>query len=216
VGVVVGGGIGAGTVALLTDPTASEEYQSLEKELQAAERSGSTERTSAVPSSSAAATSSPASDEPDVGEVGQIVSNRGVTLTVTGARVWDSIELNKSSYQAGSGYETWTPTAPDPGGKFVVVETHIVNNAMVGMDLTCSYPIRNVLVDTRDRQFDSIDSLHELRGNPECNYQLQPGFESDMIYVYLVPADAQIKGWAFSDATEMDGQNDWTAVRLTV
>jgi hypothetical protein len=33
------------------------------------------------------------------------------------------------------------------------------------MDLTCSYPIATAL----------IDSGHEVRGNPECNEQLQPG-----------------------------------------
>lgn len=217
VGLVVGGGIGAGTVALLNDPTESDEYQALHQDLQAAERSGSsTERESSAPSSTTTS-SSPASDEPDVGEVGQTVTNRGVTLTVTGAQVTEVIELNKSNYAPGSGYETYTPTPPDAGGKFIVVQTHIVNNAQVSMDLTCSYPIATVLVDVQDRQFDPIDSLHELRGNPECNDQLQPGFEADMTYVYMVPASAEIAGFAFADVTDFSNpNNDYTAVRLSV
>jgi hypothetical protein len=84
------------------------------------------------------------------------------------------------------------------------------------MALTCSYPIATVLVDDKDRQFDTIDNLSEVRGNLECNGQLQPGFEANMTYVYMVPAGAAIAGFAFSDATEMDGWNEWTAVRLTV
>jgi hypothetical protein len=73
-----------------------------------------------------------------------------------------------------------------------------------------------VLVDDRDRQFDTIDSLHEIRDNPECNVQLQPGFESDMTYIYMVPAGAKISGFAFRDASELGITNDFTAVRLTL
>lgn len=66
VGLVVGGGIGAGTVASLSDPTGSEEYQSLEDELRAAESSGSSaERESAAPSSTAAASSPRLGRPPD-------------------------------------------------------------------------------------------------------------------------------------------------------
>jgi hypothetical protein len=47
-------------------------------------------------------------------------------------------------------------------------------------------------VDDRDRRFDPINELYKFKGNLECNKQLQPGFEEDMAYVYLVPADAKI------------------------
>jgi hypothetical protein len=56
------------------------------------------------------------------------MTNEGVTLTVIGARVADIIELNQSNYQQGSGYETYTPVPPAAGGKYVIVDTHIVNN----------------------------------------------------------------------------------------
>ena len=164
----------------------------------------------------AAPSATPSPLAPAVGEVGQVVRNGGVTLTVTAARVADSIDMNESNYRPGSGFEKYTKTKPDAGGKFVVVETHIVNDAKVSMDLTCSLPISTVLVDAKDRNFDPIQDLYKLKGNPECNDQLQPGFETDMTYVYLVPIDAKITGWAFTDLTESLGNQDYTAVRLTV
>lgn len=140
--------------------------------------------------------------EPQIAAVGDTVTNGGITLTLVSAGSIDTIELNKSGYRPGSGYEDYTVTAPDPGGRFVAVQTHIVNNSRVSLDLTCSLPIDTILVDAQSREFDPIDSLHELRGNPECNDQLQPGFEADMTYVYLVPATAQVTGWVFADIAE--------------
>lgn len=151
-----------------------------------------------------------------IAQVGQTVSNRGVTLTVKAARAADFIEMNESGFRPGSGYEKYTRTTPDAGGKFIVIETHIVNNAKVSMDLTCSLPISTVLVDAQDRSFDPIRDLYKLKGNPECNDQLQPGFEADMTYVYLVPANALITGWGFKDSTEFLGSGEYTPVRLTV
>jgi hypothetical protein len=138
-------------------------------------------------------------------------------LTVTNAFVADTIELNKTNYAPGSGFEEYTPTAPDAGGKFVVVQTHVVNNAQISMDLTCGYPIATTVVDSQERQFDTIDSLYELRGNPECNDQLQPGFEADMTYVYMVPASAQIVAFGFADATDFSNPSaDYTGVQLNL
>lgn len=136
--------------------------------------------------------------------------------TVTSARTADFIELNESHYRPGSGYETYTKTKPDAGGKFIVVDTHIVNDGRTSMDLTCSLPISTVLIDSRNRDFDAIQDLYKLKGNPECNDQLQPGFEADMTYVYLVPVDAAITGWGFPDLTESLGNQDYTAVRFSL
>ena len=140
--------------------------------------------------------------EPQIAAVGDTVTNGGITLTLVSAGPVDTIELNESGYRPGSGYEDYAVTAPEPGGRFVAVQTHVVNNGRVSLDLTCSLPIDTILVDAQSREFDPIESLHELRGNPECNDQLQPGFEADMTYVYLVPTTAQVTGWVFADIAE--------------
>jgi hypothetical protein len=163
-------------------------------------------------------TSAPSpSPTPEPRSVGEQVSNGGITLTVKAARTASSIDLNESNYRPGSGFEKYTKTPAGDGAKFVVVETHVVNNAKTSLDLTCSLPVNTKLVDAQERQFDAIDSLYKLNGNPECNDQLQPGFESDMTWVYRVPSTANIIGWAFQDFTEFASASPsqkWTVVRL--
>jgi hypothetical protein len=46
------------------------------------------------------------------------------------ARTTDTIEMNESNFRPGSGYERYTKTESGGGVTFVVVETHVVNNAM--------------------------------------------------------------------------------------
>jgi hypothetical protein len=65
------------------------------------------------------------------------------------------------------------------------------------MDLTCSLPIVNTLIDDQGRRFDTIEDLGYIPGNPECNAQLQPGFKDDMQFVYRVPEDAKPIAWEF-------------------
>nr|WP_052477712.1 hypothetical protein [Kibdelosporangium sp. MJ126-NF4]CEL13444.1 hypothetical protein [Kibdelosporangium sp. MJ126-NF4]CTQ99133.1 hypothetical protein [Kibdelosporangium sp. MJ126-NF4] len=94
------------------------------------------------------------------------------------------------------------------------MKTHIVNNAKLSMDLTCSLPINTRLVDDQSRQFNSIEDLYKIKGNPECNKQLQPGFEADMTWIYEVPTSATIVTWGFEELTDPStiGTNQPTTV----
>jgi hypothetical protein len=170
----------------------------------------------APPPAARPATSPSSAPAPPLAQVGQTVSNGGITLTVTATRTVESIDMNQSNFRPGSGYETYTKTEPEQGGSFVVIETRIVNDGQSSLDLTCSWPIDAKLVDDRDRNFDPIDELYKLKGNPECNKQLQPGFEDDMSYVYLVPADAKIVTWGFRDVINPSGSSNFTQVHLNV
>jgi hypothetical protein len=170
----------------------------------------------APPPATHSATSPSPTPAIQLAQVGQTVSNGGITLTATAARTVESIDMNQSNFRPGSGYETYTKTEPEQGGTFVVIETHVINNGQSSLDLTCSWPIDAKLVDDRDRNFDPIDELYKLKGNPECNKQLQPGFEDDMTYVYLVPADAKIVTWGFRDVTNLSGSSTFTQVRLDI
>jgi hypothetical protein len=168
----------------------------------------------ATTAAAAPVTTKPTPTAPPSASVGQTVSNRGITLTVTDARAVDSIQMNESNFRPGSGYEKYTKTMPQAGGRFVSVTAHVVNNAKVSLDLTCSLPINTKLVDSQQRNFDAIDDLYKLKGNPECNDQLQPGFEADMTWVYLVPQAASVIGWGFQDTTDFSGTVDFTTVRF--
>ena len=156
------------------------------------------------------------SPTPEPNSVGEQVSNGGITLTVKAASTASTIELNESGFRPGSGYEKYTKTPAGDGAKFVVVQTHVVNNAKKSLDLTCSLPVSTKLVDDKERQFDPIGDLYKIKGNPECNDQLQPGFESDMTLIYRVPTTANVVGWAFQDFTEFASapSSQWTVVRL--
>jgi hypothetical protein len=173
---------------------------------------------SAIASASNPASAAPVaatSSAPAPRKVGDQVSNRGITLTVTAARAVDSVDVNETGSRPGSGYEKYTKKLPDAGGRFVMVQAHIINNAKVSLDLTCGLPITTKLVDAQQRNFDAIDDLYKIKGNPECNHQLQPGFESDMTWVYMVPISASVIGWAFQDTTALNGLGDYSTVAFS-
>jgi hypothetical protein len=147
-------------------------------------------------------------------QVGQTVTSGGITLTVKDARAVDSILMNESHFRPGSGYEKYTKTAPKEGGRYVTVIAHVVNNAKVSLDLTCSLPVQTKLVDAQARYFDAIDDLYKIKGNPECNDQLQPGFETDMTWAYLVPKGAAVVGWGFRDTTDLYNAGHYSTVQF--
>ncbi|MHA6631773.1 hypothetical protein ACU61A_40595 [Pseudonocardia sichuanensis] len=168
----------------------------------------------AIPSAVPVAPTLPA--EEASAEVGQAVSNGGITLTVTGARVVESVEMNESNFRPGSGYETYMETRPQQGAKFVMIQARIFNSGKSSIDLTCSWPVDAKLIDALDREFDPIDDLYKIKGNPECNHQLQPGFEAEMTYVHLVPETATIAAWSFRDTAELGSTGPATLVRVEV
>ena len=84
-------------------------------------------------------------------------------------------------------------------GAHVFVATAGTNNGQQSIDLTCGYPIANKLVDTQGRQYDSIDGLSQIAGNPQCNASVQPGFDFQMTWVYLVPPGATVAEFVFED-----------------
>jgi len=149
-------------------------------------------------------------------QVGERVSNLGITLTVTEVNAADSIPLNETNYPQGSGYETYTDTPAGPDAKYVTVKAHIINNTNKSLDLTCSLPIKTLLIDDTQQQFDPLPDLDKIQGNPDCNAPLQPGFESDMTWAYRVPANTHVTRWAFEDLTDMQGRNQYTGVRIQV
>lgn len=149
----------------------------------------------------------------DVASLGEAAENFGVELVVEKASITNSIPMNRSGYRSGSGSETYTDAKPDSGGKYLVVQTTFNNIGKVSKDLTCGYALAIQAVDTEDRVFDPIDNLYEYKGNPECNAQLQPGFEEEMTYVFLVPKDAALIGVVFNDP-ENEDYDDYTAIRF--
>jgi hypothetical protein len=120
-------------------------------------------------------------------KVGEEASNAGATVKITKVVESDSITLAGATKKAGN------------GAKYVTLKTVVTNDGTSSMDLTCSLPIVNALIDDQARRFDTIDDLYDVAGNPECNAQLQPGFKDEMQFVYRVPDDATVALWEFSE-----------------
>ncbi|CAL9654431.1 hypothetical protein SUDANB54_06752 [Streptomyces sp. enrichment culture] len=134
--------------------------------------------------SSGAGTQAPAEAQFKVGEEAR---NRGTVVTIKKVREANSITFDGAVKQAGA------------DAKYVILETVVRNETKASMDLTCSLPIINALIDDQGRRFDTIEDLSDVQGNPECNAQLQPGFKDEMKFVYRVPKDANIALWEFEE-----------------
>jgi Domain of unknown function (DUF4352) len=133
---------------------------------------------------------------PPSGGIGQPVVNGGVKLTVNSV---SSPPVISRHYKGD--------VSPRAGAKYVQVETLVENAGQKSMDLTCGYPLANKVYDTQKRQYDAVDDLYELPGNPGCNDSLQPGFSSPMTYVYEVPQGAVIEFFGFADSDANYGAN---------
>lgn len=134
-----------------------------------------------------------------VAGVGDVAINGGIHIKVISAIASPAVTLNTSHYRSGSGYEIYENVQAQAGGKYVIVETMVTNNAKAPIDLTCSFPIDFKVLNSSSQVYSPIQKLYQIKGNPECNAQLQPGFESFMIWAFLVPEGSTIDGATFRE-----------------
>ncbi|MCX5557874.1 hypothetical protein [Streptomyces sp. NBC_00038] len=136
-----------------------------------------------------------ATDQNTDAKVDEEAKNGGAVVKVTKVMETDTITLAGARKSAGT------------DAKYVILKTVVSNEGQASMDLTCSLPIVNALIDDQGRRFDTIEDLYDVAGNPECNAQLQPGFDDEMQFVYRLPKDAVVTTWEFS---EYDLENEVT------
>ncbi|WP_431711540.1 hypothetical protein [Glutamicibacter uratoxydans] len=139
------------------------------------------------------------------GKIGQQLVNGRVSLTVVKAEIVDSVPMNRSGYVEEE-FMVITHDKPSKGAKFVRVDTLIKNTGDTSMDLTCDWVIENKLLDSENRAFDPIDELYLLLDNPQCNVKLQPGLETDMSYVYMIPESASVETFSFRDTSNKSNE----------
>lgn len=158
--------------------------------------------TTVTVTSTPSSTTTPTSRNTGSNGVGKPVTNGGATVTVTSLQEASTVKLDGRDAPAGD------------DAKYVLIATLVNNGAKESMDLTCGYPIANKLVDTQNRQFDAIEGLYKVSGNPGCNKALQPGFKEPMTWIYKLPKEAVVLGWAFGDATDINNLRPLTLVPL--
>lgn len=133
--------------------------------------------------------------------IGEEARSQGIAITVHGLAEQPTITVNDSGYTGESA--EFTERVPRAGGKFVVVDTTVLNDGLTPIDITCAGPIRNTLTTEGQRQYSTVDEQYNIQGNPECNDMLQPGFDAPMKFVYEVPAAAVPVAFGFSDAANV-------------
>lgn len=134
-----------------------------------------------------------------IAQIGDVAVNGGIHIKVTSAVASPTVTLNTSNYRSGSGYETYEDVPAQAGGKYIIVTSVVTNNSKAPIDLTCSYPIDIKTFNSASQVYSPIEDNRKIKDNPECNAQLQPGFESPMTWAFMVPDKSTILGAAFEE-----------------
>lgn len=131
--------------------------------------------------------------------VGDTISSGGATLTLLSFGQVPSVRVNESNYLQGSGYESYTDHAPDAGSALYQLMATVKNDGKSAMDLTCSLGVDIQLLSSQNEKYDPIDDLYKVKGNPECNHFMQPGYSENMTWVFQAPSDRHIVGAIFTE-----------------
>lgn len=145
--------------------------------------------------SDAPAESETESSTPAGHSVGEMVEAEGVALRIDAVTETDKIELL-------SDHSTADPNVTEKvreGGKYVVVDTTVRNDDTQDMDLTCGFAVQAKLVTEPAAEYGPEDSLYRVPGNPECNDNLGPGFDTTMTWVFVVPKDRKVTALGFAN-----------------
>jgi hypothetical protein len=134
-----------------------------------------------------------------IAQIGDVAVNGGIQIKATSVVASPTVTLNTSNYRSGSGYETYEDVPAQSGGKYIIVTSVVTNNSKAPIDLTCSFPIDIKTFNAASQVYSPIEDNRKIKENPECNAQLQPGFESPMTWAFMVPEKTTILGAAFSE-----------------
>jgi len=210
-GVLLGGGllIGAvfGVVALTEESEdASDRAAEIQRRIDAQEAQQA-DTPAEVPAGEPSAEDAPLEDGGETTKLGEAARSGGIKLTVVRATEAPSLRYTDDTGKART-------KKAKQGGSYVSVKTRITNDTSRGIDLTCSFEVDGKIVDDSGREFDPIDELYSVPGNPECNDMLQPGFKENMTWVYLVPDADEVSSFQFSDVTDLDAEHAPAEVAL--
>lgn len=126
------------------------------------------------------------------GGMGEPVSSSGATVTVNAAFETSQIQrYSNGSWRADQPRPTESEEAADDA-KFIVIQTTVVNDTEMDMDLTCSSTKSNVIASLQTDPMASyrpVRDLFDIPGNPACNSYLGAGLSTEMTWIYQVPKD---------------------------
>lgn len=137
-----------------------------------------------------------------VNGIGSTVTNGTITLQLIAAAEQPTIPYDTGG--EGTTTYTYAPKAPDAGTKWWVATVNVLNNGKQSIDVTCSLPITIKAINSAEQEYDPIQSLYQVQGNPECNKGLQPGMSEQTTFPFSVPTNAKMIGLAWYDSTDLN------------
>jgi hypothetical protein len=144
-----------------------------------------------------------------------VAKSGGITLRVLSAHTSPTVHYIGGTQDADVTPNATAVTDKAPqGGHYEYVRTRVTNNTPEGIDLTCEDPVTAAVLDGSGREFDPVDGLYLIAGNPGCNKMLQPGFKDEMTWVFLLPKGAHAETFSFTDTTDFNADEDPADVKL--
>ena len=152
-----------------------------------------------MPSENPFMSPTPTRTTPPPGAIGVPMVSGGITLTVLSAADVPSVSMREPGAELGKATGPFRPTAPPPRTRFIAVRTHVVNGTGDGVDFGCSVIVATSVWDDHGNEYNDSGELDVIQGNPPCFVDLPAGGQTDLTFVYNVPAAAHIVAWRFSD-----------------
>lgn len=168
-------------------------------------------------SSSAEATESTASPLPTptptptpsvkIYKLNEPANHDGLVIQVKQARISRTLLMNTSQYRPETDWATFEEVPAKAGASYMILTTRVTNNTKKGLDLTCGGPVQITVYNDKEQEYSPVEDLYQIKGNPECNSELGPGFSASMTWAFLVPAGSKMIAAGFYNINDFDAVN---------
>lgn len=147
-------------------------------------------------------------ESPSASDIGTTAVSGGIHMKLLKVSTSRTVNYRGGmSTDVTPGGEPASHKAPQ-GGRYVFVKTTVENKTSGGIDITCSYPIRTRVESDDGTEYDPIDSLFLIPGNPECNDSLQHGFKATVTWVFLISKDTRVGKFTFRDVSDESSSDE--------
>lgn len=173
--------------------------------------SAATSSAASTTSSSATATKAAVKPAPTpstkIYKLNEPANHDGLVIQVTEARMSPTLLTNTSQYRPDSDLATFEEVPAKSGASYMVLTTQVTNNTKKGLDLTCGGPVQIKVFNDKEQEYSPVDDLYQIKGNPECNAQLDPGFSAPMTWAFLVPSNSEVIAAGFYNINDFNAVN---------
>lgn len=132
----------------------------------------------------------------------------GLIIKVKQAKISRTLLMNTSQYRPETDMATFEEVPAKAGATYMILTTQVTNNTKKGLDLTCGGPVQITVYNDQEQEYTPVEDLYQIKGNPECNSQLGPGFSAPMTWAFLVPAGSKMIAAGFYNINDFNAVNN--------